>query len=110
MSVSITRLRYWFAGTAMFLMAVVAVFYLYARWQSSQVTQILPNPLGVTIQQTTQGFALSKSEGGRTLFTVRASRAVQFKAGGRATLHDVTIVVYGKQSNRFDQIYGKQFE
>ena len=110
MPVSIVRLRYWFAATAIFLVAVVAGFYLYARWQSGQIVHVLPNPLGVTIQQTTQGFALSKSEGGRTLFTVRASRAVQFKAGGRARLHDVTIVVYGKQSNRFDQIYGKQFE
>lgn len=110
MPLSIVRLRYWFAATAIFLILVVAAFYFYARWQSSQVVHILPKPLGVTIQQTTQGFALSKSEGGRTLFTVRASRAVQFKAGGRALLHDVTIVVYGKQSNRFDQIYGKQFE
>ena len=110
MPISIVRLRYWFAATAIFLVAVVAGFYLYARWQSGQIVHVLPNRLGVTIQQTTQGFALSKSEGGRTLFTVRASRAVQFKAGGRARLHDVTIVVYGKQSNRFDQIYGKQFE
>ena len=110
MPVSIARLRYWFAAMAIFLVAVVAAFYLYARWQSGAVAHVLPKPLGITIQQTTQGFALSKSEGGRTLFTVRASRAVQFKAGGRAMLHDVTILVYGKQSNRFEQIYGKQFE
>ena len=110
MPVSIVRLRYWFAATAIVLAAVVAAFYLYARWQSGQVVHVLPKPLGLTIQQTTQGFALSQSEGGRTLYTVRASRAVQFKAGGRALLHDVTIVVYGKQANRFDQIYGKQFE
>src|SRR6185437_5919084 len=110
MAFSIARLRYWFIGSAIFLATVVAAFYLYARWQTGQVVQVLPKPLGISIQQTTQGFALSKSEGGRTLFTVRASRAVQFKAGGRARLHDVTIVVFGKQSNRFDQIYGKQFE
>jgi lipopolysaccharide export system protein LptA len=110
MPISVVRLRYWFAAAAACLVAVVAGFYLYARWQSSLVAHEIPKPLGVTIQQTTQGFALSKSQGGRTLFTVRASRAVQFKAGGRAMLHDVTIVVYGKQSNRFDQIYGKQFE
>src|SRR5690348_14175946 len=110
MAFSIVRLRYWFIGSAIFLATIVVAFYLYARWQTGEVVHVLPKPLGVTIQQTTQGFALSKSEGGRTLFTVRASRAVQFKTGGRALLHDVTIVVYGKQSNRFDQIYGKQFE
>src|SRR5207237_2623239 len=38
------------------------------------------------------------------------SQMVQFKGGGKAELHDVNIVVYGKNSNRFDQIYGAGFE
>jgi lipopolysaccharide export system protein LptA len=70
----------------------------------------LPGRLGIEIQQTSEGFSLSKSEGGRTLFTIHASKATQFKEGGRAELHDVNIVVYGRQSDRFDQIYGKDFE
>jgi lipopolysaccharide export system protein LptA len=47
---------------------------------------------------------------GRTLFTVSASKAVQFKGGGRAELHDVKIIVYGKDAGRFDQIAGDDFE
>jgi lipopolysaccharide export system protein LptA len=47
---------------------------------------------------------------GRTLFTVSASKAVQFKGGGRAELHDVKIVVYGKNAGRFDRITGDEFE
>ena len=32
------------------------------------------------------------------------------KEGGKAELRDVSIVVYGRQSNRYDQIYGDDFE
>ena len=70
----------------------------------------MPEKLGVDIQQSSQGFSLSKSQGGRTLFTIRAANAVQYTNGGRAELRDVNIVVYGRQSNRFDQIYGSNFE
>ncbi len=34
---------------------------------------------------------------------------MQFKAGGHADLHNVHIVVYGKNHDRYDQIYGDQF-
>jgi len=41
---------------------------------------------------------------------VSASKAVQFKGGGRAELYDVKIIVYGKDAGRFDQIAGDDFE
>ena len=62
------------------------------------------------IQQTAEGFSISKSVEGRTLFTVSASKAVQFKGGGRAELHNVKIVIYGKDAGRFDRITGDDFE
>ncbi|MGZ3488157.1 MAG: LPS export ABC transporter periplasmic protein LptC, partial [Isosphaeraceae bacterium] len=55
------------------------------------------------------GFKVSKSEQGRTLFTIQASKAVQFKLGGRAELHDVKITLYGRDSSRYDQISGDDF-
>ena len=69
----------------------------------------MPKELGIDIQQTSDGFSLSKSEAGRTLYTIRASKAVQFKAGGHADLHNVHIVVYGHAHDRYDQIYGDEF-
>src|SRR5262249_31904992 len=60
--------------------------------------------------QSAQGFTISKSEEGRTLFKVQASKAVQFKESGRAELHEVSIVLYGRDASRFDQIYGSDFE
>jgi lipopolysaccharide export system protein LptA len=110
MPVSISRLRIWFVVLAIAVVTVVAGFYFYARLQNLIFLKQLPEKLGVNIQQSSQGFSLSKSEGGRTLFTIRAANAVQYTNGGRAELRDVNIVVYGRQSNRFDQIYGSQFE
>jgi lipopolysaccharide export system protein LptA len=95
---------------AILLVAIVAGFYVYARLRVRNAMQRIPEKLGVNIQQSTEGFSLSKSEGGHTLFTVKASKAVQYKQGGRAELRDVNIVIYGRQSNRFDQIYGADFE
>lgn len=110
MQVNVTRLRYWFAAAAIAVVIVVAGFYLYARYRIYRTVAEIPQKLGVEVQQSTEAISLSKSEGGRTLFTIRASKAVQLKEGGRAELHDVNIVVYGHESNRYDQIYGSDFQ
>jgi lipopolysaccharide export system protein LptA len=111
MGMSVSRLRWWFAFLAIAIVAVVAGFYFYARVHAVDVAkEIISKKLGVEIQQSAEGFSLSKSEQGHTLFTVRASKAVQFKTGGRAELNDVSIIAYGRDSKRYDQIYGSHFE
>jgi lipopolysaccharide export system protein LptA len=110
MPLNVERLRKWFVVAALLLVALVLGSYLYKRQVERQVVAKVSQKLGVDVQQTTEGFTLSKSEGGRTLFTLRAGKAVQYKAGGRATLEDVNIVVYGRTADRYDQIYGSQFE
>ncbi len=110
MSLPITRLRRWFAAGAILMVAIVAGMYLYARWRIRHAVHEVPEKIGVEIQQTAQGFSISKSEQGRTLFTVSASKAVKFRAGGRTELHDVKIVVYGRDASRFDRISGDDFE
>ena len=90
-------------------MAAVTVSYWIARSRVGPMLHNVPAQLGLDIQQTSDGFSLSKSEGGRTLYTIRASKAVQFKAGGHADLRNVHIVVYGHEHDRYDQIYGNQF-
>ncbi len=109
MPVTIRRLRSWIVSAAVLLMIVLAGFYTYGRYRVRNVLRTLPDKLGVDVQQSADSFSISKSEGGRTLFTVKASKEIQYKSG-RAELHDVNIVVYGRESNRFDQIYGSQFE
>ncbi len=96
-------------GGIVVLVIGVTVSYWFTRFRVGPSLHSVPKELGIDIQQTSEGFSLSKSEGGRTLYTIRASRAVQFKSGGRADLHDVHIVVYGRAHDRFDQIYGDEF-
>src|SRR5271156_6442858 len=110
MASSVSRLRRWFALGAILMIATVAGMYFYAQWSLRKAIHTIPAKLGFDIQQTADGFSISKSTEGRTQFTVSASKAVQFKEGGRAELHDVKIVVYGKDASRFDQISGDDFE
>src|SRR6516164_2998572 len=106
---SIPQLRKWLAWSAVALIGIVTIAYYIAKLKAPPKLHTEPKQLGLDIQQTSEGFTLSKSEGGRTIFTIRASNAVQFKAGGHADLKNVHIVVYGKAHDRFDQIYGKEF-
>jgi lipopolysaccharide export system protein LptA len=110
MPIAVTRLRRWFAVGAIAVTLMVAGAYFYARYRVRNALTEIPEKIGLEIQQSAQGFAVSKSEQGRTLFKVQASKAVQFKDGGRAELHDVNIILYGRDASRFDQIYGADFE
>ena len=106
---SIAQLRKWLVWSTVALLAVVTVSYFVARARVRPQLHSIPKHLGIDIQQTSEGFTISKSEGGRTIYTIRASNAVQFKKGGHADLKNVNIVVYGKAHDRYDQIYGKEF-
>jgi lipopolysaccharide export system protein LptA len=110
MPLSISGLRRWFAAGAIGLVLVVASVYFYARHKVQNALKEVPEKIGIEVQQSAQGFTVSRSAQGHTLFKVQASKAVQFKQGGRAELHDVTITLYGRDSSRFDQIYGTDFE
>src|ERR1700731_765708 len=106
----VSRLRRWFALGAILMIAIVSGMVLFARWRLRKVAHNVPAKIGLNIQQTAEGFSISKSVEGRTHFTVSASKAVQFKEGGRAELHQVKIIVFGKDSSRFDRISGDNFE
>src|SRR5947209_2911982 len=112
MPLNIRRARLVIAGAAVLLLAVlIGVFLVRSELRKQRLARTaLPAQLGINIQQTAQGFTFSKSEGGRTLFSIHASQMVQFRAGGKAELKDVNIIVYGRNSSRFDQIYGSGFE
>lgn len=104
------QLRNWLLYGASAVLVVVLCFYGYARLRIHFEKHSLPAKLAQNINSVSNGYTYSKSDQGRTLFTIHAAKAVQLKEGGRAELNDVNIIVYGKQSNRFDQIYGSEFE
>ncbi len=69
----------------------------------------LPGRLGADISQTANGFTYSQSQRGHTIFTIHASKIVEFKHD-QAELHDVSITLYGPEgSHRQDRISGSDF-
>ncbi len=106
---SFIEARKWLVAAACLVIAIVGISYYAARFREKPTLHNIPKELGIDIQQTSEGFSLSKSEGGRTLYTIRASKAVQFKAGGHADLSNVHVVVYGHEHDRYDEIYGEHF-
>jgi lipopolysaccharide export system protein LptA len=110
MDLFISHLRRWFAAAAVALCLIVLAVYFHARHSVQNALTQVPDKLGIQVQQSAQDFTISKSDQGRTLFKLQANKAVQYKVGGRAELHDVTITIYGRDSSRFDQVYGKSFE
>ena len=109
MPLPVYRLRRLLAAIAILLTLAVAGMYFYARSKAINAVKRIPAKIGIGIKQTAEGFQFSKSDGKRTLFTVQASNLKEFKLNGNAELHNVSIVLYGRDSSRFDQIYGDDF-
>ncbi len=103
------RLRKVFAASAVLVVLVAAGFYLRGILKSK--TTVIPAQKSIpsNVERSATGFNLSKSENGKTLFTIHAASVQQYKEGSKAALHDVSIVVYGRNQDRSDQIYGSDF-
>src|SRR3974390_827798 len=99
MPLPVYRLRRLLAITAVFLTLVVAGMYFYARSKAQNGLKAIPGKIGYDIKKTSSGFQISKSDGKRTLFSVQASDVKQFKLDGSAELHNVNIVLYGRDSS-----------
>ncbi len=106
----VARLRRWLLGGVVLLLVVLAGLLGYARYRAHRFLADIPRRLGVDIKSETNGFTLSQSSKGHTLFTVHAAKAIQ-RENGKTTLHDVAITLYGAPgSNRTDSIRGDEFE
>jgi lipopolysaccharide export system protein LptA len=110
MALTPAKLRTWILILAGCLVAVIAGFFVYGRWQGRRLGHDRPGGLETGIQQSTQGFTYSESRGGHTIYTLHASKAVQFKGGGHAELHDVSITLYGAEGQPANRIYGSDFD
>jgi lipopolysaccharide export system protein LptA len=102
------RLRKLFAAGAILAVLIAAFFYLRGILKNGPIAK-LPKSNPPNVEKSGKGFTFSQSEGGKTLFTIRAASFQQFKEGGKAELQDVSIIVYGRDENRSDQIYGSEF-
>ena len=80
------------------------------RTRGGAPSQPLPVPrVPPNVTQST-GFRLSKSDQGRTVFTVEALRAREQRDTGKSLLEDVEIITFGTPGNRHDRIFSKLCE
>jgi lipopolysaccharide export system protein LptA len=103
-------LRTLFAAGALLAVLVAAGFYLRSIVKGQGRTLIVPQNIPSDVQEIAKEFKASRSIGGRTVFTIRAASAQQFKEGQRFELHDASITLYGRDGRRSDHIYGSSFQ
>src|ERR1700691_4656667 len=102
MPLPVYHLRRWLVVIAVVCTLVVAGMYLRVRLHEFSVLKAIPGKMGIDIKQTATGFQVSKSDGRRTLFHIAVSALKQFKHILRAEFPNVNIVLYGRDSSRFD--------
>jgi lipopolysaccharide export system protein LptA len=98
------RYARWSAVVALALTMLVAGLYAFRAWQARQSAKAAPPPVPPTVQQRSTEFSFSKVEGNQTQFVVRASRATEFREGGRSLLEDVWVTAFGDSGARSDQL------
>ncbi len=103
------RLSRIFAAGAVIAVLVAAGFYLRGLIRVSTQAVKVPAKIPANVGSTANGFTFTKYDGPKKLFTIQAASVQQYKDGGRAALHDVSIIVYGRNQDRSDQIYGSDF-
>jgi len=96
-------------GAGVLLVMALLVFLAVGKWKNPFNHSDLPKRLGIDVQQEAGGFTYTQSHGGRTLFKIHASKAIQLK-DNHAQLHDVKIELYGEDGSRVDRIEGDEFE
>jgi lipopolysaccharide export system protein LptA len=96
------RYARWSAAIALLLVALVTGVYIRRAIKVHEARQKAPPPVPPSVEQRSSEFSFSKVEGDQTVFTVRASRATEFKEGSRNLLEDVSVTIFGRKGERDD--------
>jgi lipopolysaccharide export system protein LptA len=102
------RYARWAAMSAGLIALIVVGVYVRRAVREARARRSAPPSVPSTVQQKSAAFSFSKVEQDRTLFTVRASQATQFKDQNRSLLEDVWVTIYGREGNRNDNIHTRE--
>lgn len=109
MQLSIQRLRWVLLAGALLLVAVLAAYIGYGRYRMLSAYQRILARSGVQISRDSNGVTYSQSVGGKKIFTLRAARETSL-GDGRWALHDADLLLYTRNADHPDHVYGKEFE
>ena len=92
----------WSAATALVFAGLTVGVYLYRGYTRLVDRRNAPPPAPVDVERQSTGLTFSKGEGTRKVFTVEASKSIDFKGLNTSDLEGVKITVFGKEGARHD--------
>jgi lipopolysaccharide export system protein LptA len=108
--VTVRRLRLILLAAIAVTAAVSGATYVVRTRRAASAKPATPPKIPAAVLQSAQGFAISRTEGGRTLFKATARKAVDYRETGKSELEEVEIVIFGKSGDRRDRITSKKCE
>lgn len=108
MALTIKRLRWVIAATALLLVVVVAGYIGFGRYRAVKAYLDVIRKAGITVSHDTNGLTISKSEQGRTIFKLHAQKSTQV-GDGKWSLHGVNFILYSRDGLHNDVINGDNF-
>jgi lipopolysaccharide export system protein LptA len=109
MRLSIQRLRWVLIAGALLLVVVLAVFIGYGRYRALKEYRQIIARSGVSITHDSNGVTYSQSLKGKKIFTIRA-KTESTLGGGKYALHDAELLLYNRNGDAADHIYGSEME
>lgn len=97
------RYATWSAGIAFAICLAVIGVYVQRR-MSDGTNEKGVHTVPSAVAQQSAGFTISRTVGPRTIFTVHASQATEFKDQNRSLLENVDITIYGPRGDRNDSV------
>ncbi len=109
MRLSIQRLRWVLIAGALLLVAVLAAFIGYGRYRAMKAYRQIIARSGVSLTHDSNGVTYSQSIKGKKIFTLRAKTESSLGNGNYA-LHDAELLLYNRNGDAADHIYGSEME
>jgi lipopolysaccharide export system protein LptA len=109
MGLSIQRLRWVLITGALLLVGVLAAFIGYGRYRALKAYRQIIARSGVSLTHDSNGVTYSQSLKGKKIFTIRA-KTESTLGGGKYALHDAELLLYNRNGDAADHIYGSEME
>jgi lipopolysaccharide export system protein LptA len=92
----------WSAALALVCVALTVTVYLKRGWTRHNERKNAPPAAPVNVERQSSLLTFSKVEQNRKIFTVEASKSIDFKGLNASDLEGVKITIFGKDGNRHD--------
>jgi lipopolysaccharide export system protein LptA len=96
------RYARWSAATALILAGLTVGVYLKRGWTRHIERKNAPEAAPVNVERQSSHLTFSKGEGTQKVFTVEASKSIDFKGLNASDLEGVKITIFGKDGARHD--------